>query len=147
MDGGDESGDGLADYDEYALDGVGVFGGEGGCDAGVSELDLIIHEASSSFFGPFTHSFLGDLIHELHFFGNSHPDVVLNLVHPSLEGFFFLFLFFFLLHHIADVGGPDDGHSHVCVSKSAHIVGAISCVHDSPLLFFEVFDYHFFVVR
>jgi hypothetical protein len=31
----------LAEDDENAFDGVGMFGGEGGCETGVTEFDLI----------------------------------------------------------------------------------------------------------
>lgn len=45
-----------------------MFGGEGGSDAGVSEFDLIIGYAHSSFLCSSSHSLLIELVHHLYFF-------------------------------------------------------------------------------
>lgn len=146
LDSGDESSDGLPDNDEDTFDRIGVFGGERSCNAGVSEFDLVVHEAGSSFLGSFSHALLGQLVHHLHFFGDAHSDIVLNLGNPSLEGLLFLLLVFFFLHDVTDVSSANNCHPYICVSESSHIIGSIASVYDSSLLFFEVFYDNFLVV-
>jgi hypothetical protein len=136
----------LPDNDEDALYRVGVFGSEGGGDAGISEFDLIVHKASSAFLGPFSHALLGHVVHHLNLFGDPHPDVVFEVVEPLLKLSLFLLLLFFLLHHFADVGRSNDSYSYIRVSESSDIVGPVSSVDDPSLLLFEVFYDHFLVV-
>ena len=110
-----------------------MFRSEGGCNAGVSEFDLVIcyHTALASIFA---HAFLGHLSNELHLFGDGDAHIITEVLYFFVElGLFFLLLFF-LFDHLAYVGCSDHCHPHICVPEASHIVGAVSRIDDSSLV-------------
>ncbi len=123
-----------------------MFGGEGGGDAGVSEFDLIIGYAHSSFLCSSSHSLLIKLSHHLYFFGDGYTDIVFDIIQFFVKVSFFFFPLLLFLHDFTDVGCTYDCYSHVCVSQSSYVVGSISSIDYSSLELFEIFDDDFFVM-
>jgi hypothetical protein len=146
LDCGDQSGDGLADDDEHALDGVGVLGGEGSSDAGISELDLVIGHARTARHSSLSRSFLAQLRNQLHLLTQRNTDIAPQIADLLLKGYLFFFLCLFLLHDLTDVGRAHNGHPNVGVAESSHVVGAIACVDDAAVVVTEIFDDDFLVV-
>ena len=123
-----------------------MFGSEGGGDAGISEFDLIICNAHSSFLCSSSHSLLIKLVHHLDFFGEGYSDIILDIIQFFVKVSFFFFPLLLFFHDFTDVGCTYDCYSHVCVSQSSYVVGAISGIYYSSLELFEIFDDDFFVM-
>ena len=123
-----------------------MFGSERGCNTSITKLDLVVSEKSSLSL-VFSHSLLSHLSYQLHLSGNTDSHIVSYFRYPSVELYLLFFLFFFFLYHLADICCSHNCHSDISVSETSDIVGSISCIYNTTLIIFEIFNNDLFIVR
>jgi len=111
----------------------------------ISEFDLVVVDHTPHTCTSF-HTLLVHLAHDLNLSLERNRWIVTYIDNFFLELFVFFLFFLLFLDHFTYIGGTDYSYSNICISKSPYIVGAISSVDYSSMLF-EVFDYYFLVMR
>lgn len=147
LDGSHEGGDGLPNDNEHTLDGVGMFRSEGGCNAGVSELDFIITDHHPAKASTVPCILFVCLFEKVNLLLEGNGGIISNIENLLIELLLLLLLLLFLLHHFADIGSAHHRYSYVGCPQTSHVICAVACVKDAAIGdLFKVLDDHFLIV-